>query len=596
MALAGLPLSVFAIAVHFCLVFSSSSSPPVCAANGHRDRTAYHFQPAKNWQNDPNGPVYYNGMYHLFYQYNPHGALWDVGNLSWGHSVSGDLVNWAALDNALNPTAPFDANGCASGSVTILPDGVPVIMYSGIDARRRQVQNVAFPKNPRDPVLREWTKPGYNPVIPVPADVSPDNFRDPTTAWLGRDGLWRFAISAVADGVGATLVYRSADFLRWERNAAPLHASRDAVMAECPDLFPVAEHGEDGLDLDASASGGAGAGVRHVLKVSMPDTLEDYYMVGRYDDADDTFTVPPEDLEAHGDDYRRWRRIDHGHLYASKTFYDAGKKRRVLWAWVNESDSEADDVAKGWSGLQSFPRAVWLDEGGRQLVQWPVEEIETLRRKRGVLLGGNEVEAGGLREIGGIAGSQADVEVAFEIASLAGADRLDPDHLRDPDALCGENGAAVHGGIGPFGLLVMASGDLRERTAVFFRVFRLSHGYTVLLCTDLTRSTSRAGVYKPSHGGFVDIDIEKDRAISLRTLIDHSIVESFGGGGRTCMTARVYPEHVATGSSHLYVFNNASDAVKVSKLEAWELATASVNAGDDGLISYGGPVCAAQVQ
>jgi beta-fructofuranosidase len=62
------------------------------------------------------------------------------------------------------------------------------------------------------------------------------------------------------------------------------------------------------------------------------------------------------------------------------------------------------------------------------------------------------------------------------------------------------------------------------------------------------------------------------------------------------MTARVYPEHVATGSSHLYVFNNASDAVKVSKLEAWELATASVNAGDDGLISYGGPVCAAQVQ
>jgi beta-fructofuranosidase len=97
------------------------------------------------------------------------------------------------------------------------------------------------------------------------------------------------------------------------------------------------------------------------------------------------------------------------------------------------------------------------------------------------------VEAGGLREIGGIAGSQADVEVAFEIASLAGADRLDPDHLRDPDALCGENGAAVHGGIGPFGLLVMASGDLRERTAVFFRVFRLSHGYTVLMCTDLTR-------------------------------------------------------------------------------------------------------------
>jgi beta-fructofuranosidase len=323
--------------------------------------------------------VYYNGMYHLFYQYNPHGALWDVGNLSWGHSVSGDLVNWADLGNALDPTAAFDANGCASGSVTILPDGNPVILYSGIDADRRQVQNIAFPKNPRDPLLREWVKPSYNPVVPLPADVSPDNFRDPTTAWLGRDGLWRFAISAVSRGVGTTLVYRSADFLRWERSAAPLHASRDAVMAECPDLFPVAAPGAaEGLDASAR-----GPGVKHVLKVSMPDTLQDYYAVGRYDDGTDTFTPDDDDARGGGGgDYRRWWRLDHGHLYASKTFFDARRNRRVLWAWVNESDSEADDVARGWSGLQSFPRALWLDAGGRQLVQWPVEEIETLRRRR----------------------------------------------------------------------------------------------------------------------------------------------------------------------------------------------------------------------
>jgi sucrose-6-phosphate hydrolase SacC (GH32 family) len=84
--------------------------------------------------------VYYNGMYHLFYQYNPHGALWDVGNLSWGHSVSGDLVNWAALENALDPSARFDANGCASGSVTILPDGAPSRSreWTGSTCRRRR--------------------------------------------------------------------------------------------------------------------------------------------------------------------------------------------------------------------------------------------------------------------------------------------------------------------------------------------------------------------------------------------------------------------------------------------------------------------------
>ncbi|RLM66465.1 hypothetical protein C2845_PM16G23130 [Panicum miliaceum] len=521
--MAAFPLVVSAATVIFCLLLPSSSSSPICAARTQDHvRTAYHFQPAKNWQN---------------------------------------------------------------GSVTILPDGQPVILYSGIDADRRQVQNVAFPKNPRDPLLREWTKPGYNPVVPLPADVSADNFRDPTTAWLGRDGLWRFAISAVANGVGTTLVYRSADFLRWERNAAPLHASRDAVMAEFPDLFPVAARGAEGLDTSAR-----GAGVKRVLKVSMPDTLQDYYTVGRYDDEADTFT-PDEDARGGDDDYRSWRRMDHGHLYASKTFFDARKNRRVLWAWVNESDSEADDVARGWSGLQSFPRALWLDPAGRQLVQWSVEEIETLRRGRAAMLGA-EVESGGLREIGGIASSQADVDVVFEIPSLERAEGLDANRLLYADAVFEEMGASVQGGVGPFGLLVMASGDdLREHTAVFFRVFRLLRGeYTVLMFTDLTRSSTKTGVYRPTHGGFVDMDIEKDKSISLRTLIDHSIIESFGGGGLTCMTARVYPEHVARGSSsHLYAFNSGSDAVKVRKLEAWELATASVNVvvEDHGLAASG---------
>jgi beta-fructofuranosidase len=290
--------------------------------------------------------MYYNGMYHFFYQYNPHGALWDIGNLSWGHSVSGDLVNWAALDTALDPTSPFDANGCWSGSATILPGGMPAILYTGIDANGEQVQNVAFPRNPADPLLREWDKPSYNPVIPLPADVPGDKFRDPSTAWLGRDGLWRVVVSAEVAGVASTLVYRSPDFLRWERAAtAPLHASRAAGMVECPDLFPVLERGDD-AGLDASASGD---GVRHVLKLSVMDTLQDYYMVGRYDDAADAF-VPAE--PERGDDVRAWRRLDYGHVYASKTFFDARHSRRVLWAWANESDSQADDVAKGWSGIQ----------------------------------------------------------------------------------------------------------------------------------------------------------------------------------------------------------------------------------------------------
>jgi beta-fructofuranosidase len=165
------------------------------------------------------------------------------------------------------------------------------------------------------------------------------------------------------------------------------------------------------------------------------------------------------------------------------------------------------------------------------------------------------MKAGGMNEIIGVAGVQADVEVVFEVPSLEGAENLDPNQLLDPQRLCGEKGASVLGGVGPFGLLVLASGDLQEHTSVFFRVFRHEGKYKVLMCTDLRRynknrassvlnlskcsdskimiltiflkinlcrSTTRADVYKPPYGGFVDIDIEKERSISLRTLVTSS--------------------------------------------------------------------------
>jgi beta-fructofuranosidase len=117
---------------------------------------------------------------------------------------------------------------------------------------------VAFAKNPSDPLLREWEKPSCNPVMPIPADVTGNNFHDPTEAWRGRDGLWRVGVGAEVGGLGSILVYHSADFLRWERNVVPLHvSSRDIPELECPDLFPVADHGIEGLDVSTPSGLGA---------------------------------------------------------------------------------------------------------------------------------------------------------------------------------------------------------------------------------------------------------------------------------------------------------------------------------------------------
>ncbi|PWA48806.1 cell wall invertase [Artemisia annua] len=116
-------------------------------------RTAFHFQPPQNWMN---GPMYYNGVYHNFYQHNPFGPLF--GNIHWAHSVSHDLINWIPLEPALAPTDPFDKNGCYSGSTIILPGNKPVMLYTGADNKSHQVQNLAVPKDLSDPYLREWVK------------------------------------------------------------------------------------------------------------------------------------------------------------------------------------------------------------------------------------------------------------------------------------------------------------------------------------------------------------------------------------------------------------------------------------------------------
>lgn len=99
--------------------------------------------------------MYYKGIYHLFYQYNPKGAVW--GNIVWAHSISTDLVNWKPVTPAIFPSMPFDENGCWSGSATVLHGNKPVILYTGINPKNQQVQNMAVPKDLSDPSLSNGT-------------------------------------------------------------------------------------------------------------------------------------------------------------------------------------------------------------------------------------------------------------------------------------------------------------------------------------------------------------------------------------------------------------------------------------------------------
>ncbi|XP_068659990.1 beta-fructofuranosidase, insoluble isoenzyme 1-like [Aristolochia californica] len=508
--------------------------------------------------------MYYNGFYHFFYQYNPYGAVW--GNIVWAHSVSKDLINWKPLKPAIFPSKPFDINGCWSGSATILPGNKPVILYTGIDTQNRQVQNIAVPKDLSDPYLVEWEKPDHNPLM-VPTQengVNASSFRDPTTAWFA-DGHWKVLVGNKRRKRGMALLYRSKDFKHWVKAKHPLHSSKDTGMWECPDFYPVSEDGRrHGLDTSIT-----GNGVKHVLKVSLDDTKFEYYTVGRYIRQFDRYV--PQNTSA---DDATGLRYDYGKFYASKTVFDQSKNRRVLWGWMNESDSVNDDISKGWAGVQAIPRTVWLDTSGKQLLQWPVEEIESLRES-GVQMHNTHISPGQHVKVQGITASQADVEVTFDLPMLENAEVFDS-QWTNPQHLCNQKDSKAAGSIGPFGLLILASENLDEYSAVYFRVFKDGNKPVVVMCSDQSRSTLRPEVDKTTYGGFVDVDL-KDGKLSLRSLIDHSIIESFGAGGKTCMTARVYPTKALGEKANLFAFNYGRQPVTISKLEAWSVSKAIIN-------------------
>lgn len=288
------------------------------------------------------GVMIHNGIYHLFYQYNPKGVVW--GNIVWAHSTSEDLINWVSHEPAISPSQKYDEKGCWSGSATILPGDKPAILYTGIDLDNNQVQNLAFPKNLSDPYLIEWEKFPKNPLMAPDSKngINASAFRDPSTAWQGPDKAWRVVIGSKNDDLGLAILFRSEDFITWSQAKRPLHSGKHTGMWECPDFYPVAVDNVTGLDTST-----LGSNVKHVLKVSLDNTKHDYYTIGNYNYRTDKYI--PDNGSIEGD---RGLKYDYGKFYASKTFFDSARNRRVLWGWINESSSVKDDAKKGWSGLQ----------------------------------------------------------------------------------------------------------------------------------------------------------------------------------------------------------------------------------------------------
>jgi sucrose-6-phosphate hydrolase SacC (GH32 family) len=206
-------------------------------AQGEPFRPAFHFTPQKNWMNDPNGMVFFEGEWHLFYQYNPHGNTW--GHMSWGHAVSRDLVRWEHLPLAL---AEEDGVMIFSGSAVVDwkntsgfgRDGKPplVAIYTG-HQKGRQDQRLAF-SNDRG---RTWTKFAGNPVL----DLKMADFRDPKVFWHEATARWVMVVALSLEK--KVHFYTSPNLKEWKYAGEFGPAGGTDGIWECPDLFPLAIEG-----------------------------------------------------------------------------------------------------------------------------------------------------------------------------------------------------------------------------------------------------------------------------------------------------------------------------------------------------------------
>ena len=333
------------------------------SASGQEFRPQVHFTPNANWINDPNGLVFLDGTWHMFYQYNPLGTTW--GHMSWGHAVSRDLVHWQELPVAL---AEDDQYMIFSGSVVVDAAntsgfGVPgapalVAVYTGSSqGGQRQNQQLASSVDRG----ATWTKYAGNPVL----DCDLADFRDPKVFWHSASSRWVMAV--VLSVEHKVSFYASTDLKRWQHLSDFGPAGATAGIWECPDLFALSVEGD-------------AADTAWVLKVDVFDghacgSSGAQYFVGNFDGT--RFVA-----DTASSDAARW--VDHGcDFYAAASWANipATDGRSIWIGWMSNHRYAQLTPTGAWRGAMSIPREVSLRRSARGpvLLQRPVAELEALR-------------------------------------------------------------------------------------------------------------------------------------------------------------------------------------------------------------------------
>lgn len=481
-----------------------------------KHRPQFHYSPEKKWMNDPNGMVYFEGEYHLFYQYHPFGTTW--GPMHWGHAVSKDLIRWEHLPIALFPdeygtifsgSAVVDWNdttGFFQGEAGLVAIYTSHDMYPGT-GRPRQRQCLAYSNDNG----RTWVKYEGNPVL---ADESITDYRDPKVFWHEESQKW---VMILATGQTVTL-YTSLNLIEWEYSSEFGHqaGSHDGVW-ECPDLFELTVDGDE-------------SNKRWVMLVSIGDnpSFEEgsrtQYFIGKFDGK--TF------VNENSDDTLLW--LDFGRdNYAGVSWSDIpeGDGRRIYIGWMSNWRYANVIPTEGWRSSMTLPREILLTstEAGVRILQRVVSEFHSLRN-----------------------------------------------HTERIEEITLESSITCHCDLLSSLMEVNISFEKRDSTS-FGVIFENSIQEKVIIQYDtesekLTVDRRMAGItnFSDSFAAIQEATVKlENNQIHLQLLLDTSSIELFTNNGKTVFTSLIYPNE----SYNKMVLFSKKGAVHVSSLELTDLSS-----------------------
>lgn len=363
----------------------STNSAEFTRSTNRRDShlPAVHLRPPRNWINDPNGLVFHNGHYHVFFQYNPNGT--DHLDIHWGHFRSPNLVHWEPLPIALAPTpGGDDADGCFSGNA--ISDGGRIVAFYSANRADRWWQPVTTAESHDGGYT--WTK---RPQLLIPLPPAGTTMcRDPYV-WR-QNHRWRMLVGASLEGGnGAAVLYESPDLENWTYHG-PFHVDDSGAAAgwECPQY---ATFGDRALLIVSEWS--VQHGPQRVLG-----------WVGHEEDGRFTTAAPV--------------LLDHGPDFYAPALLRAPEGRWLLWGWTPEARTADWAHEAGWAGALTLPREITLEPDG-SVHQQPAHELLGLRAKRAVSRSG---------QVGQQPVDLGEVDQSFDLIASVTTNGISRTHLR----------------------------------------------------------------------------------------------------------------------------------------------------------------------